>query len=204
MRTARTAGVRAQKVDPVMRFNSFAVLLGVVLLSGCGDPVSFSAPVGINLKTKAGDVKNGVVTQDKGITTESGNPYGAFINDARAKLEGKEPGSIEIPSLTLLLGAQSDGVTALEQVFTGKVEVLFVMNDTDNTYPVGTIENPKGTGPVDLDVTFDSDTITGTDHTKLLGGAFKAVIRGPAATSFAPPNTAEAALQLTFTFEADE
>jgi len=187
-----------------MRFSSFAVVLGVLLLSGCGDPVSFSAPVGINLKTKAGDVRNGVVTQDKGITTESGNPYGAFISEARSELEGKDPGTIEIPSLTLLLGAQSTGVTALEQVFTGKVEVLFVMNDTDNTYPVGNIENPKGPGPVDLDVTFDSDTITGEDRTKLLGGAFKSVIRGPAATSFAPPNNAEASLQLTFTFEAYE
>jgi hypothetical protein len=204
MRTARTAGVRAQKEDLVMRFSSFTVLLGVVLLSGCGDPVSFSAPVGINLKTKASDVKNGVVTQDKGITTESGNPYSAFINEARKELDGKDPGTIEIPSLTLLLGAQSTGVTALEQVFTGKVEVLFVMNDTDNTYPVGNIENPKGSGPVELDVTFDSDTITGEDRTKLLGGSFKTVIRGPAATSFAPPSTAEATLQLTFTFESFE
>jgi hypothetical protein len=95
-------------------------------------------------------------------------------------------------------------VTALEQVFTGNVEVFFVMNDTDNSYPVGNIENPKGSSPVDVDVTFDSDTITGADRTKLLGGAFKAVIRGPAATSFAPPSTAEASLQLTFTFEAYE
>jgi hypothetical protein len=192
-----------EKEDPVMRFNAFAVLLGVLVLSGC-DPVSFSAPVGINLKAKAADVKTGVISEDKGITTESGNPYGAFINEARAKLEGKDPASIEIDSLTLLLGTQSSGVTALEQVFTGKVEVFFEMNDTDNSYPVGNITNPKGSGPLELDVTFDSDTITGEDRTKLLGGSFETVIRGPAATSFAPPSTAEAALQLTFTFEAYE
>ncbi len=186
-----------------MRTSAFAVLLSVVMLSGCG-AVSFSAPVGINLKTKAGDVRNGVVTQDKGITTESGNPYSAFITDARAKLDGKDPETIEISSLTLLLGAQSTGVTALEQVFNGKVEVFFVMNDTDNTYPVGNITDPKGSGPVELDVTFDSDTITGEDRTKLLGGSFKTVIRGPAASGFAPPSNAEASLQLTFTFEAYE
>jgi hypothetical protein len=201
MRNPRTAEVRVEKEDPVMRFSASAVLLGVLVLSGC-DPVSFSAPVGINLKTKASDVKTGVVTEDKGITTESGNPYGAFISDARENLDGKDPATIEISSLTLLLGAQSTGVTALEQVFTGKVEVLFVMNDTDNSYPVGNITDPKGGGPVELDVTFDSDTITGEDRTKLLGGSFKTVIRGPAAASFAPPSNAEANLQLTFTFEA--
>lgn len=185
-----------------MRFPSFAVLLGVLLLAGCGDPVSFSAPVGINLKAKASDTENGVITEDKGITTESGNPYGEFIKNARAKLDGKDPARIEVSSLTLLLGAQSTGVTKLEDVFAGNVEVFFVMNDTNNTYPVGNIKDPKGSGAVNLDVTFDSDTITGTDRDKLLGGSFKTFIRGPAATGFASPSSAEASLQLTFTFEA--
>jgi hypothetical protein len=187
-----------------MRSNSVVMLLAVLALSGCGNPVSFSAPVGINIKAKASDTKNGAISEDKGITTETGNPYGAFISDARKKLDGKDPSRIEISSLTLLLGAQSTGVTALEQVFSGKVEVLFVMNDTNNSYPVGSITNPTGSGPLDLDVTFDSDTITGQDRTKLLGGDFKTVIRGPAATGFASPSTAEANLQLTFTFEAFE
>ena len=181
---------------------TLSFLAVLLVLAGCGDPVSFSAPVGINLKTKASDAKEGVVSADKGISTESGNPYGTFINDARAELDGKDPARIEISSLTLLLGGQSSGVTALEQVFNGQVDVFFVMNDTDNSYPVGNIKNPTGSGPVELDVTFDSDTITGEDRTKLLGGAFKATLRGPAATSFAPPSSAEANLQLTFTFEA--
>jgi hypothetical protein len=160
--------------------------------------------VGINLKAKASDTKNGVISQDKGINTESGNPYGAFISEARAKLDGKDPTSIEISKLTLLLGAQSTGVTKLEQVFTGKTEVFFVMNDTENTYPVAHITDAKDGGPLDLDVTFDSDTITGEDRTKLLGGSFKTAIRGPAAAGFASPTSAEASLQLTFTFEAYE
>ncbi len=160
--------------------------------------------MGINLKAKAGDTKNGVITEDKGINTETGNPYGAFISDARGKLNGKDPSRIEISSLTLLLGAPSTGVTALEQVFSGKVEVLFVMDDTNNSYPVGSITDPTGSGPLNLDVNFDSNTISGQDRTRLLNGSFKTVIRGPAATGFASPSTAEANLQLTFTFEAFE
>jgi len=72
---------------------AFAAL---AVLAACGDdPVSFSAPVGIELKAKSDDVMNGVITEDKGITTESGNPYGAFINDATARL-GRAPGRVEI------------------------------------------------------------------------------------------------------------
>lgn len=69
-------------------------LLVLVVLAACGDdPVSFSAPVGINLKAKSGDVSNNVVSDEKGITTESSNPYGAFVTDARAQI-GRDPGSI--------------------------------------------------------------------------------------------------------------
>jgi hypothetical protein len=57
---------------------------------------------------------------------------------------------------------------------------------------------------VDLTVTFDSDTLSGVDRSKLLSGAFKTALRGPAAAGFTPPSSAEANLQLTFTFEAFE
>ncbi|MBN1210158.1 MAG: hypothetical protein JXB05_35225 [Myxococcaceae bacterium] len=179
-------------------------LASLLVLAGCGDPVNFSAPIGINLKAKAADAKDGVVSSEKGITSETGNPYGAFINDARGKLEGRDPARIEISSLTLLLGGQSTGVTSLEQVFAGQVDAFFVMNETDNSYPVGKIKDPTGNGPVEFSVSFDSDTISGVDRSKLLGGDFKATLRGPAAAGFTPPSTAEANLQLTFTFEAFE
>src|SRR5437868_6615054 len=89
----------SRRMHPMKRTLLF--LAPLFLLAGCGDPVSFSAPVGINLKTKASDAKEGVVTSEKGITTETSNPYGAFINDARGKLDGQDPARIEISSLTL-------------------------------------------------------------------------------------------------------
>ncbi len=177
--------------------------VALVMLTACGDdPISFSAPVGINLKAKSGDVSNNAISDEKGITTESGNPYGAFVGDATAAIGG-DPARIEVDELTLTLGAQSDGVTTLEEIYAGDVDVAFIMNDTDNTFDVGHVIDPTGVGPVGVDVVFDSDELGETDYEKLLGGSFKVVIRGPVAVAFEGKG-ADATLQLTFTFAAFE
>jgi hypothetical protein len=179
------------------------VALTILALAACGsDPVSYSAPVGIELKAKSGDVSNNAISDDKAVTTESGNPYGAFVNDAHTQL-GKDPASIEIDTLTLTLGGQSTGVTTLEEVYTGDVDIAFIMNDTNNTYDAGHIVNPTGVGPDAVDVAFAGDQVSSVDYAKLLTGSFKIVIRGTAATGFASKG-AEASLQLTFTFAAFE
>jgi len=178
-------------------------LLACMFLSlvACGaDPVSYSAPVGIELKVKSGDVANNAISDAKAITTESGNPYGAFVSDAQAKL-GRDPTRIEIDSLTLTLGAQSTGVTTLDEVYTGDVDIALIMNDTNNTYDAGHVMNPMGVGPVDVGVVFESSAVAPADFTKMLTGSFQVVIRGPAAASFSTKG-AEANLQTTFTFTA--
>jgi hypothetical protein len=179
------------------------LLVGLLVLSGCSDdPVSFSMPVGINLKAKSSDVSNSVISEEKQITTESGNPYGAFVSDAQAKL-GADPGRIEIDQVTLTLGAQSVNVAKLEDVYTGDVDVAFITNDTNNTYDVGHVLNPVGVGPLDLSVAFASDALSAADFAKMMTGSFKVVIRGTAATGFNAKG-AEAELQVTFTFAAFE
>src|SRR3954462_10324435 len=93
-------------------------LLALVVASGCSDdPVKYSAPVGINLKAKSADTQNNTVSSDKGITTESANPYGAFVSAAKDKLGGNDPSSIEIDHVELFLGATSTNVTRLGEVF---------------------------------------------------------------------------------------
>ncbi len=180
--------------------------LGSLSLVACGgdDPVSYSAPVGINLKAKSSDTVNNVVTDEKGINTESGNPYGAFVTDARREL-GRDPDQIDVEEVTVLLGAGSTGVTRLGEVFTGNVEILFIMNDTNNTYPVaaGTIAADATGGPLDLGSSFDAGAVPALDYDKLLGGNFKVVMRGPATTGFSTKG-ADANVQVTLTFAAFE
>jgi hypothetical protein len=179
-------------------------LLAIATLAACGDdPVSFSAPVGIELKVKSGEVNaSNALTPEKGITTESGNPYGKFISDAQAKLGG-DPGSIELEKVTIQIGAQSTNVTALEQVMTGDVYVQFLANDSNNTFVAGKWTNPTGLVPVEGDSQFDWGAVGAQDVDKMLAGSFKVVLNAPAATDFSTKG-AEAVLQLTFTFSAFE
>ena len=177
----------------------------VASLAACGnDPVSYSQPVTINLKAKSADVANNVVADEKSITSENSNPYGKFVNDARAAI-GKDPSRIALEDATLTLGANSTGVITLGEVFTGATEVNFTTNDTNNTYPAasGVIAATAGSGPLALTTAFSTDPLSTTDFAKLLGGSFKIGIRGPASVGFAGKG-ADADIQVTLTFSAFE
>ncbi len=174
----------------------------VLSVLGCSSsPVEYSAPVGIELDAKSGDVTMSVVTEQKDITTESGNPYGAFVSGAMAKLNGQMPSRIEIEDLTLTLGGQSTGVSTLDQVLSGDVDVAFIANSSNNTYDAGHITNPTGVGPDDVSPDFDWSMVAPQDVAQMLNGSFKVVMRGSAAPGFTTKG-ADAQLQLTFTFSA--
>src|SRR3569832_1365718 len=66
----------------IMIHSTRYLILVALVVPACGaNPVSYSAPVGINLSAKSGDVASNVVSQMQEITTETSNPYGAFINN---------------------------------------------------------------------------------------------------------------------------
>jgi hypothetical protein len=176
--------------------------LWLLALFGCDSAVSYSAPVAINLKAKASDVQQNVVSDAKSITSEMGNPYGAFVSAAQQRL-GRAPSRIEVTGIGMVLGANSTGVTRLDQVFTGQVDVLFLMNDTNNTYPVGHVINPIGAGPVVVTIDFDGAAVSSVDYPKLLNGSYSVVVRGPAAAGFASSG-AQATIETAFTFAAYE
>jgi hypothetical protein len=188
-----------------IRFDQARLVIPIALCAACGgDPVSYSSSVGINLKVRSADTVGGMVSDEKSVNTESGNPYGAFINDARVKI-GRDPGIIEVESVELVLGGSSTGVVALGEVFAGEVQIVFHMNDTNNAFPVaaGTIDAAIAAGPVAFDVTFPAETIPDLDYVKLLNGSFKVIARGAAAPSFESMG-AEADLQVTLMFAAFE
>jgi hypothetical protein len=179
-------------------------LIALVLLAACSDdPVNYSDDIGIEIKTKSGDATDQAITEEKGITTESSNPYGAFISEAKNRL-GHDPSDIVLEKVTVTLGGQSTGVTALEQVMTGDAWVKFLINDTNNTFTVGHFVNPTGPGPVAGDATFAmAADVTDADIAKVIGGSFKVVLNATPTADFATKG-AEASLQLTFTFSAFE
>jgi hypothetical protein len=179
--------------------------LAIFATACADDPVKYSQPVAITLKAKSADTTNNTVSNDKGINTESGNPYGAFISAAKQKLDGADPKVIEIDKIELFLGAGATNVTRLGEVFDGTVDVLFVINDSNNSYPAasGPVPATSSAGPIALDPSFDSDALPDFDFIKLLGGSFKVVLRGPAASGFTTKG-ADADIQATFTFAAYE
>jgi hypothetical protein len=184
-----------------MTLRHAAVLLAV-LATACGaeDPVTYSAPVGISLDVRSGDVAGDAIRVDKNVTTESNNPYGAFVNGA-VKALGGNPSRIGVSSATLALEPSSTGVTTLEQVFTATTRLSFEPNGTTSLYPAASVALPTGAGPVPMQVSFDSTSMTPADYDALVGGNFKVVLTGTPAAGFGSA-TATARLQAVLTFVA--
>lgn len=182
-------------------------LAGAIALAACGgeDPVSHSAPVGINLKADSDKVVGTNVTDQKNINTESGNPYGAFVTEAGNVL-GHAPGRIEVVGVSILMAADSTGVSMLNEIFNGRVDVMFEMPTLGDTIPVGHAiidANTTGRGPLELEIDFDSSNLAPENFADLLGGGFNVVYSGVVASGYSTL-AAKADLQITFTFEAFE
>lgn len=177
------AGDATNVAEESMKPFSIALLVGLASTAACGDDVlSYSAPVGIKLSVASGDVSGGQLVDEKNINTESGNPYGASIAEARAQLGGGDPGALRLDRLQLQLEPTSTNVTVLGEVFAGQAEIQFLMNGSGALLPVATLAVTAATaaGPIDSVVGFDASGVTAADWTGLVGGQFKVVLRGPA------------------------
>jgi hypothetical protein len=180
-------------------------LASVFLLGACtAEPRIYSEPVGIRLTASSSSAANGIVTDDKPITTEQGNPYGKFMTSAKELLAGKSPSAIVVEGAVLALAPTSTGADALGDVFAGTVAVDFLIEDSNNSYGIASAEVDRSTGVMlELDARFDSAAMTDFDYLKLLGGKFKVVVRGTAAAGFAD-RAAKVDLDTTLTFSAFE
>ena len=190
-----------------MPLETSAITLLLVLAGACGgdeEPISVSSPVGISLPAEAGDVDNGVITVDKNINTESGNPWGAFITDVDSQLGGP-PSDMDIESLTLLLATSAEGFSELREVFDGTVDVQFEMNNTGTFVSVGSVDIDTTTEGREIELTedFNFADLQGDDLDTLMSGSFKVVMSGPAASGFEVAD-GKAETQLTMTFAAFE
>jgi hypothetical protein len=175
------------------------LVLPLVGAAACtGDLRSYEAPIDIQLSVKPGK-KNDIVTGEKGIKSEVGDPFGVFIEDVRRKL-GRDPATLELRGAELDIGAGSIGAVVLGEVFLGTVRVLFQLDSTGSNYPVAAGDVAVTTaGSLPLDASFDGDAIPDGDYLDFLGGGFKVSIIGPAAPALtAKPAAVDLQLRLTF------
>jgi len=175
----------------------------LAMAAGCGDDgssnpantVNYSGPVSINVdKFKDGEVRNNAFDADKSVSTESGNPYGMFLSQARATL-GRPPAAVVVDRVTLTLGRDSTGVTAFEQILGGPLTVY--LSSSSSTVNIGTVAQPTGAGPVEVVITATRDTLAPI-NSDLIQGSFKVGIRVPAAASLPRSFDAKVATVLYF------
>ena len=195
---------RISETIAVMRIHHLLVCFGLLAGACSDDPVSVSDVVDLKLVLSSGDVSGGNLLDEKNVNTESGNPYGVFVQMAQESIGG-DPSRITVEATGVTVDATSRNVTMLGAVFAGATKLEFVMNGSATAHTVATrnVVAADGAGPVPFDVTFDSDKIPDADYADLASGSFKVVLSGPAASTFAAAN-ADADITLSLTFKAYE
>lgn len=151
-----------------------AVLLALVLHAGCGDdPAAVTGPITLTISSiNESDIDNGVVWKDKNISSESGNPWGEFIDDAQSQLGG-DPSEFEFISATVTLDvASSDEVAGFEDVAAGSMRLMITRTNGDTPVIIAELADPSGT-EVDLPITASRSDLA-THHSAMVGGDFKA------------------------------
>lgn len=162
-------------------------------VAGCGDAsndggggttLSHSGPVNIRLdKFKHDEVRNNAFDSDKSVTSESGNPYGAFLQAARTALGAQfnpdtSGAAVVVDRVTLTIDQDTRGVTAFEQVLGGPLTVYLASSST--TVNIGSVAQPTGAGPVEVTLSATRADLEPIRR-DLLAGSFKVGIRVPAA-----------------------
>jgi hypothetical protein len=160
------------------------MLAATGLLAGCDeDPVNATGRIVIELSgISQGDIVDGSVSNAKNVSTESGNPYHAFLVQANSTLGG-DPARIRVEAAEITLDPSSTGVASFADLFNASAEV-FLDADVGGTVVVARVNAPTGTGPVALEVVSTDDTLAPIMDA-LLSGDFQVGVRGTTALTSA-------------------
>lgn len=157
--------------------------LSAAFLMGCGDS---AGPVDSGIISilvdgiEESDIDGGVLSEDESIATQSGNPWGEFVDRARVECEG-DPEAFTVTSVSAEITSSSN-VSGYEDFVSGTMVVYFQdVSGSDaaaTRVDVASASAPNGTGPVDLAVTATRSSLN-TLLSRLVGGDFHLGWRAP-------------------------
>lgn len=180
------------------RITQVALLVVTAFASvGCGEDeaVAHSGAITLQLSgIKEGDADNGMFSQEKSVSTESGNPYAVFLRDAQDALGGEDPSYIRVTKFVARIHADSDGVLAFDEVFD---DMEAFVSDSTTTISIGTVQAPSSS---EVRIPVSSDTDYTALQEALLSGSFKLGVRGPASVD--APAKFDLRISIETSFEA--
>lgn len=159
-----------------------------ILVVGCTEsrgPVD-SGQISLTINSiNPSDIRTaGTVSKDENISTESGNPWGAFARAAKDECGG-DPVAFEVLTTTMSLDVDgSDNVAAFEDVISGAATVYFLSTSgsdaTATRADVASAATVTGIGPVTMSVGA-SRTALEPLLDRLVGGDFHVGLRAATA-----------------------
>lgn len=179
---------------------AFLALVGLAPVA-CADGPAAVSVFSVELAVPSSTVEGGVAWGEVAVSSEAGDPYGAFIARAREALGGQDPSRIEIAGASVMLLRSSDDVDALGDVFLVGLAVGLVFDGSGAEVDVGVVNYPYFSGPYPCRMAWDSAAVTGDDLADLLAGRFRVRVEGVVAAGF-PFIGARADLKVVLKVEA--
>lgn len=169
-----------------MRARSLAFVGAGLLFTAAGcRPDAVVEAIEINVGLSDNDIDNqGVLASEKNISTEQGNPYGAFLGELKANFGDEEFDNvfIQLDAATLTLEANGDAAhDDFSEVLSGKVDLVIVDETAGTETVIGSVTDPAG-AVIDAetfevnDAAFDDEVFQAT----LRAGSFKVKMVGTA------------------------
>lgn len=164
-----------------------ALVLALLVISGCGgddDPMGPVDSPTITLTVNSmnpSDIRTpGIIEKDENISTESGNPWGRFIDSATDECGG-DPAGFDVLMVSMALDvAGSQDVTQLDDVIDGTATVFFssTRGSDASAVRVNVASGPVvGAGPVTLPLAATRASFA-VLHERMVGGDFHVGVRG--------------------------
>lgn len=173
------------------------VPFSLVLLFACGDSgVLTSQPIALDVGgIKEGEINNGAYNRDKSVTSDSGNPYHEFLQQAKGKLDGMNPGRVGVEKIVLAVDGSSKGIGSLGLATI--LENVQVYVEKDATVALTeVVEVPEGAMfEVPVSVTEEELQVM---QTRMLASDFKVGIRGDAVATRPADFDLKVNVQITF------